>query len=74
MTGYYSTFVVKIWCDEAEAKTRGYVQHVSSQERVYFVELEEVLDFIRNHLLPPPNGSGEQYRWPMLTEDIGDAG
>ena len=74
MTGYYNTFVVKIWCDEAVANTRGYIQHVSSQERVYFVNLEDVMDFMHSRLSPPPNGSGAQDRWSVLTEEFGDAG
>ena len=74
MTGYYNTFVVKIWRDENEEAMRGNIQHVSSQERIYFKNLEDMMDFIRSHLNPPLDGSTVQARWALITEDFGDAG
>ena len=74
MTGYYNTFVVKIWRDENEEAMRGNIQHVSSQERIYFKNLEDMMDFIRSHLTPPPDGTTMRDGWALLTEDFGDAG
>ncbi len=77
-TGYYNTFVVKIWCDEDEGIMRGYVQHVSSQEQTYFLSLENMTDFIVSHLGPPANDSviqdEVQCGLPFLAEGIGDIG
>jgi hypothetical protein len=53
--GYYSSFVVKIWVDENEGVSRGYVQHVGTQEAVYFLTLDKMVNFIMNHLGPPPS-------------------
>ena len=51
--GYYSTFVVKIWCNGRGGMTRGHVQHVGSQELTHFLRLENLTDFITSHLYPP---------------------
>jgi len=56
-TGYYNTFVVKIWCDRRTI--RGHIQHVSSQEHIYFLDLDDMANFIRTHLRPP---------WETVTE------
>ena len=76
--GYYSTFVVKVWCDETEGVMRGYIQHVSTQEHTYFLSLENMTDFIVSHLGPPPSNSvtqgeteGERVHY---VEGIGDIG
>jgi hypothetical protein len=76
MTGYYNTFVVKIWCEEAGGTIRGYIQHVSSQEHIHFLNLEDMTNFILSHLEPPPGESGTpdktQGSWALLVEDFGD--
>lgn len=78
MTGYYNTFVVKIWCDESGGTIRGYIQHVSSQERIYFLNLEDMNSFILKHLEPPTNESGTTDKklgsWAFMVEDFGDVG
>ena len=51
--GYYNTFVVRIWCDEAGELNKGYVQHIYSQEQRYFIDMEDLKDFIFTHLSPP---------------------
>jgi len=74
--GYYNTFVVKIWRDEAEETIRGHIQHVSTQEHAYFLSLENMTDFIVSHLGPPPNDSAIQDRadggLSLSIEFIGD--
>ena len=76
MTGYYNTFVVKIWRDEAEGTFRGYIQHVRSQERIYFLNLEDMNNFIKKHLQPPPGVSiaqdETQGKRAKVAEDFGD--
>ena len=76
MTGYYNTFVVKIWCDEAEDIVRGHIQHVSSQDRIHFLNIEDMTNFMLNHLEPPPGESvmpdDADNNWALLTEDYGD--
>ena len=57
--GYYNSFIVKIWSDEARGRVRGHIQHVSSQESSHFLNLDSMLDFIIAHL-NPPNGSSPE--------------
>ena len=75
--GYYNTFVVKIWRDEAEGTMRGYIQHVSTQEYAHFLSLENMTDFIVSHLGPPLRDSIAQGRTQddisLLIESIGDS-
>lgn len=74
MTGYYNTFVVKIWCNETDAALRGYIQHVRSQERVYFMDMKDMTDFMQNHLDSPFSDIKEEYtgRWAMVTDNFRD--
>lgn len=51
--GYYNSFVLKIWTDEQERKVRGHILHVSSQEGIYFLNADKMVDFIMAHLEPP---------------------
>ncbi|RLC95499.1 MAG: hypothetical protein DRI39_00055 [Chloroflexi bacterium] len=55
--GHYSSFVVKIWVDEEHRMSRGYVQHVGTQEAVHFLRPEKMMEFIMGHLSPPPSYS-----------------
>ena len=75
-TGYYNTFVVKIWRDEEIM--RGHIQHASTQEHTYFLSLEDMKDFIVSHLAPPPDSSLIQGKTQggllFLTEELGDIG
>ena len=49
--GYYNSFMVKIWCDRG--RMRGYIQHIGSQEHAYFLNMEDMAQFITSHLHPP---------------------
>ena len=73
-TGYYNTFVVKIWC--AEGVMRGRIEHVGTRERRYFMSLDKLADFIMSRLCPPANDFGilDKIRgsWTLLSEDFGD--
>ena len=51
--GYYNTFVVRIWCDDSRELNKGYVQHIYSQEQKYFLDMDDLKDFILAHLSPP---------------------
>jgi len=48
--GHYSSFVVRIWVDEQEKLSNGYVQHVGTQESTYFTSLDKMEEFIKSHL------------------------
>jgi hypothetical protein len=52
-TGYYNTFIIRIWNSEPAGKFRGYIQHARTQERVYFDDLISMNEFIRKNLNPP---------------------
>ena len=77
-TGYYNTFVVKIWRDEAEGTMRGHIQHVTTQEYTYFLSLENMTNFIVSHLSPLPSDSVTQDKIEgeatLLAKDFGDIG
>ena len=57
--GYYNSFVLKIWTDEEERRVRGHILHVSSQEDIYFLDVDKMVDFIMAHLYPPPDSTPE---------------
>jgi hypothetical protein len=48
--GHYSSFIVKVWTGETEDITRGYIQHVGSQETRYFIDLRKMTEFILSHI------------------------
>ena len=76
--GHYSTFVVKIWCDDCGDMIRGHIQHVSSREHTYFLSLDSIVNFVVSHLGPPHNNSVTQGKaqggLSLLTEGIGHIG
>jgi membrane carboxypeptidase/penicillin-binding protein len=55
LNGFYGTFVVKIWMGHNQRMRRGYVQHVATQEGVYFLRWEKMLAFMSDHLDSPSN-------------------
>jgi len=73
--GYYNTFVVRVWHDETEGVTRGYIQHVSTQERAHFTNLPNMNSFILSHLPSNPCASitpeGAEAESVMLSRDFG---
>ncbi len=48
--GHYDSFVVKVWVDDTEDITRGYIQHVGTQETMHFYDLDKVSEFILSHI------------------------
>lgn len=52
--GFYSSFVVKIWCDEDDGTMRGHIRHVSTQEYAHFDDLANMDRFILDHLGSSP--------------------
>lgn len=48
--GHYSSFIVKVWTDETDDVTRGYIQHVGTQETRYFRDLSKMTEFILSHI------------------------
>jgi len=59
--GYYGSFVVRVWVDETENITRGYIQHVGTQEIMHFRDLDKIKEFITSHVhLQSSDPSDEQ--------------
>jgi hypothetical protein len=52
-TGYYNTFIIRIWNTEPSGKFRGYIQHARTQERIYFDSLAGMNEFIEKNLKSP---------------------
>jgi len=48
--GHYDSFVVRVWIDDTDNITRGYIQHVSTQETMHFYDLNNINEFILNHI------------------------
>jgi len=50
-------FIVRVWVDPARPEpsvARGQIEHVSSGERRYFRELDEIQAFVADSLSSPP--------------------
>lgn len=54
-SGYYSTFIVKIWCDGQA--TRGHIRHVGTSAQMNFLHLADINQFIEQHLAFPSHDS-----------------
>ena len=68
--GHYSSFIVRIWVDEQEMLSNGYVQHVGTQEGIYFASLDKMTEFIMSHLSLseniPSTGENEAELYPFF--------
>ena len=75
---YYSTFVVKVWCDDHGEMVRGHIQHVNTQEAAHVLSLGRVADFIMSHLSPPLNSAvdrdGVLGESSLMSEGVGYIG
>jgi hypothetical protein len=61
--GHYDSFVVRVWVDDTEDITRGYIQHVGTQETMHFYDLDKINEFILSHIhLQSNNLEDEQAR------------
>ena len=47
--GHYNSFLVKLWTEDEENLLRGYIQHVGTEEDIYFLTWEKMVDFILDH-------------------------
>ena len=63
--GYYSSFVVKLWVKDDQSLIKGHVQHVGTQEGRHFLTFDKMMEFMLDHLNPPPND------WPGPGDEIG---
>lgn len=71
-----AVFIVRIWCEHGDADStmpewRGSVEHVETGQRVFFRNLEAVLDFMKPHL----QGIGidaQQRFWERISAVIDD--
>lgn len=48
--GHYDSFVVRVWVDDTKEITRGYIQHVGTQETMHFYNLNKINEFISSHI------------------------
>jgi hypothetical protein len=48
--GHYNSFLLRVWTEESSSEVRGSVQHVGTQESIYFTSWDKMVDFILNHL------------------------
>ena len=72
--GYYNSFVVKIWTEDGQNLTRGYIQHVGTQESIYFADWEKMTSFIRDHLNWHVNGNmGDEAKQPLANPRGGES-
>lgn len=51
--GYYNTFIVRIWTDDGLSLSRGHVKHVGTRDCIWFTYLEQMNEFVADHLTPP---------------------
>ena len=48
--GNYNSFLVRVWTEDGENLLRGYVQHVGTEEDMYFLKCEKMVDFVLTHI------------------------
>ena len=53
--GDYNSFLVRVWTEDEENLLRGYIQHVGTEEDIYFLTWEKMVDFILAHINCPIN-------------------
>jgi hypothetical protein len=70
--GHYNSFLVKIWTEDGENLTRGYIQHVGTQEAIYFADWEKMASFMRDHLCWHINGEIRVEAKPPVANPRGD--
>jgi hypothetical protein len=70
--GYYNSFVVKIWTEDGQNLARGYIQHVGTQEGIYFADWERMTKFMLSHLDWHVNGEMVDEARDFLANRRGD--
>lgn len=74
--GYYTTFVVRIWCNDEEGMLRGQIQHVGTEQHAYFSSLDSMKEFVLSYLSPPststPKSGRIQGMLPLPDKENGD--
>jgi hypothetical protein len=48
--GDYNSFLLRIWSNGRTDEIKGFIQHVSTQESMNFVNWEKMINFINAHL------------------------
>ena len=72
--GYYNSFIVKIWTEGGQNLTRGYIQHVGTQESIYFADWEKMANFMLSHLSWHINGDiGDEAKQPLTNPRGGES-
>ena len=70
--GHYNSFLLRVWTDERSDEVRGSVQHVGTQESIYFTSWNKMVDFVNNHLNwnINPEECGSEDLMPLDTEAV----
>ncbi len=48
--GQYKTFIIRIWCEDDESKIKGQIHIANTMEQAYFENLQDMKQFISEHL------------------------
>ena len=74
--GHEELFLVRLWHEQSERRgtnRRGYVEHVTSKQRMYFSDLADLNDFLRFRLgdgdRSVPEGSDHDVRADLTELD-----
>ena len=70
--GHYNSFLVRVWTEDGENIVRGYIQHVGSQENMYFRDSSRMVEFMLHHLGWHINGDTDKEVEHPLTIQQGD--
>lgn len=74
-----AVFIVRIWCEHGDADAaampewRGSVEHMESGQRVFFRNLEAVVDFMKVHLQSIGIDAQQRF-WERIATVIDDTG
>ncbi len=67
--GYYNSFVIRIWTD-GRKRMHGRIEHVASRESLVFLDVASVVDFIQEHLVPPPTYVRDDIEEPVDDDQL----
>ena len=48
--GYYNSFLIKVWTEDEGNLIRGHIQHVGTEEDIYFLKWGKMVDFMLAHI------------------------
>jgi hypothetical protein len=48
--GCHNSFLIRVWKEDGDNLIRGYIQHVGTEEDIYFLKWGEMVDFLLGHI------------------------